>query len=282
MKKVVLSVVAALAMVSMAAPAFAADMPVKAPAAPAAAPSPWDVLFGVDFTSDYILRGISQSNRKPAVQGYFEVDYKATDWLTLYAGVWGSSLWTSFANGEFDNSGGARFSWGKFSLDVGGVYYAYPCTGCVAVISGSSNISYAEFYAKPSYKITDWLTVGAQIYGGDNFGNSGESAWWYTGNATVTLPQFMPLGIGTSVSADIGRQTYDSTLKTVGAFVDYTTWDAGIDFNYKAITLDLRYYDTNAPSTATECNFGVANAKNPCTGAFVAMLKFDAALSGLK
>ena len=47
MKKVVLSVVAALA-VSAAAPAFAADMPAKAPkvVAPAPPPSPWDIAFG--------------------------------------------------------------------------------------------------------------------------------------------------------------------------------------------------------------------------------------------
>ena len=65
MKKVVLSVVAALA-VSVAAPALAADMPAKAPkVAPAAAPSPWDIAFGAAVTSDYNFRGISQSDRGP-------------------------------------------------------------------------------------------------------------------------------------------------------------------------------------------------------------------------
>ena len=89
MKKVVLSVVAALALTATV-PALAADMPVKAaPAAPAAAPSPWDVAFGAAFTTDYDLRGVSQSNHKPAAQGYFEVDYTATDWLKLYAGMLG-------------------------------------------------------------------------------------------------------------------------------------------------------------------------------------------------
>jgi uncharacterized protein (TIGR02001 family) len=90
MKKVVLSVVAALAL--SGASAFAADMPVKALKVPAAAPSPWDVAFGTAFTTDYELRGVSQSAHKPAVQGYFELDYTASDWLKLYAGVWGSSL----------------------------------------------------------------------------------------------------------------------------------------------------------------------------------------------
>src|SRR5882762_4082257 len=92
MKKVVLSVLAALA-VSTAAPAFAADMPVKASkiVAPVAV-SPFDIAFGVAFTSDYVLRGISQSNRKPAVQGYFEGRYTINDMVQLYAGIWGSSV----------------------------------------------------------------------------------------------------------------------------------------------------------------------------------------------
>src|SRR5882724_10382273 len=109
MKKIVLSVVAALA-VSTAVPAFAADMPVKALKAPVAT-SPWDIAFGTALTSDYVLRGVSQSNHKFAEQGYFEIDYTATDWLKLYTGVWGSSLWTGLANAEFDITAGARFSW---------------------------------------------------------------------------------------------------------------------------------------------------------------------------
>ncbi len=75
---------------------------------------------------DYVLRGVSQSNHKPAVQGYFEGRYTANDWLKLYAGVWGSSLWTGFANAEFDITAGARFTFGNFGLDLGYIYYYYP------------------------------------------------------------------------------------------------------------------------------------------------------------
>src|SRR5476649_53702 len=96
MNKVVMSVLAALAV--SAAPAFAADMPVKAMKAPAAAPSPWDVAFGLATTTNYDLRGVSQSNNKPAQQGYFEVDYTFNDWVKAYTGIWGSSLWTGLAD----------------------------------------------------------------------------------------------------------------------------------------------------------------------------------------
>jgi len=92
MKKVVLSVAAALA-VSVAAPALAADMPAKAPkAAPAAAPSPWDIAFGAAVMNDYNFRGISQSDRGPAGFAYFEPRYNITPDVQLYGGIAATSV----------------------------------------------------------------------------------------------------------------------------------------------------------------------------------------------
>lgn len=287
MKKVVLSVVAALA-VSAAVPAFAADMPVKAAKVVAApAPSPFDIAFGTAFTTDYVLRGISQSNRKPAVQGYFELDYTVNDWLKLYAGVWGSSLYAGLADAEFDISGGARLSWNNFGLDIGYVQYEYP-NGVTA--SGTGN--YGEFYAKPSYKFNDWLTVGGIFDGGSNFndkvagGAGGGGVWtgnavayFYAGNAVITLP-WQPAGITISLNPEIGRQVYSSDVFTNLGLPSYTYWDVGLDFNYKAVTLDLRYWDTSKHNTFfSPAAYG---GKDLGGSTFVATLKFDTTLSALK
>ena len=280
MKKVVLSVVAALA-VSAALPAFAADMPVKAAKVVAApAPSPFDIAFGTAFTTDYELRGISQSNHNPAVQGYFELDYTATDWLKLYAGVWGSSLYGGFADAEFDISGGARFSWNNFGLDVGYVQYEYP-EG-----TQNGNGSFGEFYAKPSYKFTDWLTIGAIIDGGGNFNNGlnvvgSKDAYYYSGNAVITLP-WQPAGVTISLNPELGRQVYNCTTVNGSACHSYTYWDVGLDFNYKAVTLDLRYWDTNAHNTAMFTSGPAYGSKDLADSRFVATLKFDTSLSALK
>lgn len=270
MKKIVLSVVAALA-VSAAVPAFAADMPVKAVKAPVAAPSPFDIAFGTAFTTDYVLRGISQSDNKPAVQGYFEGRYTISDMITLYAGIWGSSLATGEANAEFDISGGARFAYGNFGLDVGYVYYYYP--------DGRPNLwgSYGEAYVKPSYKINDWLSIGAVFDGGNDFNDGlgvigSKTAYFYSGNATITLP-WTPAGIAISLNPEIGRQVYDAVN-----YVDYTYWDVGLDFNYKAVTLDLRYWDTNLTHAACVSPQG----NTTCSSRFVATLKFDTTLAALK
>lgn len=269
-KKLVVSVVAALAICG-AAPALAADMPVKAAPAPVAEPpSPFDVSFGVAFTNDYRLRGLSQTNKDPAVQGYFEGTYAATNWLTLYAGLWGSNV--SFANAEFDATGGVRLSYSIFGLDVGYVHYFYPGP------TGGTNIDYGEVYVKPSAQVTDWLALSGQVIGGDNFGNGGNSAWYFSGGAAVTLPPFMPMGITTTVSGNVGYQTYEAAI----GFTDYTVWDFGVAFAYKAVTLDLRYVDTDIGQTNSPGQCGAVGTRDLCSATFLATLKFDTSLSALK
>jgi uncharacterized protein (TIGR02001 family) len=296
MNKVVLSALAALAV--SAAPAFAADMPVKAAKAPVAAPSPWDVAFGLATTSDYDLRGVSQSNHRPAQQGYFEVDYTFTDWVKAYAGIWGSSLWTGFADAEFDLTAGVRFTWGNFGLDIGNIYYAYP-GGINTINPILANGSFDEMYVKPSYKFNDWLTVGGTYETGfNNFNNKavpagtwvGDARHYYvSGNAVVTLPSFMPYGIAVSVNPEVGYEYYSSGIRAMLGNQSDTFWDVGLDFNYKAMTLDLRYWGINiSPGTAAlpnQCGPGNAangGTTNMCGNRFVATLKFDTTLSALK
>jgi uncharacterized protein (TIGR02001 family) len=300
MKKVILSLAAALALSVTAA--SAADMPVKAVKAPAPPPSPWDIAFGAAFTTDYELRGVSQSDHHPAAQGYFEIDYTATDWLKFYAGVWGSSLWTGFADAEFDITGGARLSWSNFGLDIGYIYYAYP--GGINTLAGLANGSYGEMYVKPSYKFTDWLTVGGIFETGfNNFngkkvvpfvgGALANGIWtgdakhyFYAVNAVITLP-WQPMGVTMSVNPEIGYEYYSSGITTNYGPQSDTYWDVGLVLNYKAVTLDLRYWGINLSPNATaplgfnQCGPGGAG-QNFCGDRFVATLKFDTSLSALK
>src|SRR5262245_23277998 len=127
MRKIILSAVAAVA---LATPALAADMKVKA-AAPPEPYNPWDVAFGGGVTSDYIFRGITQSNHKPSVAAYFEPRYNVTKDLQYYVGVAGESI--SFPNraaAEVDIYGGVRPTFGPLALDFGAWYYWYPGGQC--------------------------------------------------------------------------------------------------------------------------------------------------------
>ena len=116
---------------SLAAPAFAADMPVKAPPAPAAPASQWDWVVTTALMSDYNFRGITQSNHKPSVQGGFEVRYNPTSTFQLYAGTSGESIdFPNNAAAEIDLYGGIRPTFDKLALDFGFWEYYYPGGNC--------------------------------------------------------------------------------------------------------------------------------------------------------
>ena len=125
MKKLVL---AAAVLAMTAGSSFAADMPLKAPPAPAPAPfDPWDVAFGSGVMSDYIFRGVTQSNHNPSVTAYFEPRYNVNKDLQLYIGTSAESI--SFANraaAEVDIYGGIRPTFGAVAFDFGVWGYLYP------------------------------------------------------------------------------------------------------------------------------------------------------------
>src|ERR1700709_1879163 len=125
MKKMVL-LAPALAMVSGSA--LAADLPLKAvKAPPPAAFDPWDLAFGSALMTDYIFRGVTQSNHKPSVAAYFEPRYNINADTQLYVGVAGESIaFPNRAAAEIDFYAGIRPTFGKLATDFGVWYYWYP------------------------------------------------------------------------------------------------------------------------------------------------------------
>lgn len=279
MKKIVMSVVAALA-VSAAAPAIAADMPAKAVKAPVVvAPSPWDIAFGAAVMNDYIFRGITQSGHKPSVAAYFEPRYNILSNVQLYAGIAGESI--KFANNaaaEIDFYGGIRPTFGNFAFDVGFWYYYYPGGNCYAgpgvdpactgALVPSNNVaksvaSFYEVYGKVAYTAGDFL-IGGNFYYSPNFLNTGAEGEYASATLKYTAPEKMALGpLGWYASGEFGRQWLGTSDRFYGCgigvpgagcatnspngikYKDYNTWNVGVGFTYKVFTLDLRYSDTD-------------------------------------
>jgi uncharacterized protein (TIGR02001 family) len=298
MKKVVLSVVAALAVAASAAPGFAADLPMKAPAAAPPPPPPYalDVAVGGIVQTDYLFRGISQSDKGPSGGAYFEPDL-TTPIGTFYAGIAGYSIsWPSgpgygFTDpaAEIDIYGGWRNSWGPFSLDLGIIEYYYPSESWNTVTSSSD---FYEIYGKVGYDFGNGFSIGGNIYytpdllhysetfSGLGLPSSKPDAIYYSGTAAYAFPQKF-WDISTKISGELGYwdiSTSDFLLAGATANPSYTYWNAGISFAYKSLTLDLRYYGTD--QSAQDCaNFllvGLGNQSNSwCEDEFVAALKFD-------
>src|SRR5476651_498722 len=72
--------------------AFSLPLPVSAQTAPAAAPaapaSPHTLTGNVGLFSQYIFRGLTQTNEKPALQGGFDYAHSSG----FYAGTWASNI----------------------------------------------------------------------------------------------------------------------------------------------------------------------------------------------
>ncbi|MFN3657619.1 MAG: TorF family putative porin [Pseudolabrys sp.] len=304
MKKVVLSVVAALAVT--AAPALAADMPVKAvKAAPVVAPSPWDIAFGGAIMNDYMWRGIAQSAHKPSVAAYFEPRFNITPNLQIYGGIAGESI--KFPNGaaaEIDFYGGVRPTFGPLSFDVGIWYYYYPggntsyTSDNFGVLQAIDNASFYEVYGKAAWAVNDYISVGAYIQYTPSYLNTGAKGTYYAGTGKLTAPAtWLPAGIGAYASGELGRQMLGDVDVDGRVYVaplnlpDYTTWNLGIGFTWKVFTLDLRYSDTNL--SKADCNTITGDPKatvnaaglgesNWCGATFIAKLSADLTLESLK
>ena len=106
--------------------ALAADLKAR-PKAVNDPTSSWDITFGGSLMSDYNIRGISQSARKPSLAGNFEPRYNISSNLQLYVGFSGEAIdFPNHAAAEIDIYGGVRPTFGKLYLDFGVWSYKYP------------------------------------------------------------------------------------------------------------------------------------------------------------
>ncbi|MGO8953987.1 MAG: TorF family putative porin [Rhodomicrobium sp.] len=307
-----LRMLAGAAMACAMTPALAADLtaPVSMKDQPAAAPTPdWDIAFGGYAASDYIFRGITQSDHQASGNVYSELRYNLQPTIQFYAGSSMESIdFPNHAAGEADFYAGVRPTIGKLSLDFGGWYYDYPggdtynglnphigantsCTNGVKYPSGACNISksndsFWEIYAKGTYAINDMFTVGANLFYDPSWVNTGADGTYASGTLKATIPaSYMPKDIGSFLSGEFGHYWFGTTDAFYGdtKLPDYNTWNAGISFTYKVFTLDLRYYDTDL--SKANCNVltgdqtatlsGGALQSNWCGSTFVVKGSFD-------
>lgn len=175
-----------------------------------------DVTYNLDVTSDYVFRGFSQTNAKPAVQG--GIDYAKG---LFYAGTWASTV--DFANGyELDLYAGVRPTLGKTSFDFGAITYQY----------GEKGFNTTELKAAVSHPFYKG-TIGAAYFNNVGFG----STFYYEVNGSYPLTDKL------SVSGAVGEQDLTG--------IKYSTGNIGLTYAITPMwSLDARYSDTNLPEIA--------------------------------
>lgn len=170
----------------------------------------------VGLFSQYIFRGLTQTDREPAIQGGFDYAHAGG----LYLGTWASNIswlrdsgaYRTGGSGEFDFYGGFKPTLGDFTFDVGTLYYYYPGDPTVAAAGAPSNpkANTWEVYGGVAWK---WLGV-KYSYSIDNetFAVRDSRGTWYLDvTATVPLGDFVPALNGVSLIAHYGKQEYDGT-----------------------------------------------------------------------
>ncbi|MDX1515766.1 MAG: TorF family putative porin [Woeseiaceae bacterium] len=180
----------------------------------------------VTATSDYVRRGVTQSDGGPALQLALDVEFDSG----IYAGAWGSTVDIA--------SGGARTRdvesnyYLGYAVDagerwrIGGnvVWYEYPGS------RGSVRYDYVEYSATAGFD--DWLWI--------------EFAWspdfYHSGRATRALDVYAEIPVATNWLVGGGGGYYDVS-DFAGHGFGY--WQLGVTRVLSLVDVDLRYHDTS-------------------------------------
>lgn len=260
-----------LALAISAAGAFADGYGRKASLKDAAVEEPkrdWQLTANFAATTDYVFRGFSQSAESWAIQAGVDVTYK---WF--YAGMWGSGIdfgddpirpGQDIAHVEIDYYLGIKPVVGKFTFDVGVIYYTYPKAFDPGGGAVFRELDYVEIKGGVSVEAWKDGTLGVTVFYSPNYTNDTGSVVTIEGALAQVLPK---LGeVTPTFSALIGYQTGDDIRYTTlvgNGSDDYLYWNVGLALGFgDRFTLDFRYWDTDIKSDNGAAGF----ANGFCTG----------------
>jgi uncharacterized protein (TIGR02001 family) len=225
--------------------------------------SPHTYTGNVGFFSQYIFRGLTQTNKDPALQGGFDYSHASG----FYVGTWASNIsWLRDGGGysaggslEWDIYGGYKGSLARTDLgyDVGLLYYWYPGDvnpGCRVGAVACPKADTLEVYGALSWK---WLT-GKLSYSLDSktFGVPDSRGTYYLDfTANYPIPNTKLTAI-----AHYGIQKFDGQnpgALSNDALYSYNDWKLGINLALpKDYTVGIFLTDTSSANNAGYGNVG--------------------------
>lgn len=229
------------------------------------ATSPFALNANVSLVSQYVFRGISYSQERPAMQGGFDLAHGSG----LYLGVWGTSVSDDALNdasGEIDVYGGYANTIGDFGYDIGLLQFIFPG----GRIDGTrEKYDTLELYAGITWK---FLSLKYSHTLGDYFGfndksfglGRGDSKGSYYVEANLAH-EFLP---GWIVSAHVGHQY----VRNYGEY-NFTDWKIGLEKSFGGgWQAGLAWVDTDADKPLyTVCDDG-RHCKNTASGKWLVHL----------
>jgi uncharacterized protein (TIGR02001 family) len=214
------------------------------------AASPHTFTGNVGLFSQYVFRGISQTNEDPALQGGFDYSHASG----FYVGTWASNIsWLkdapagvdpaySSSSMEIDVYGGYRGAFGETGIgyDVGLLQYIYP---------GDRNPGITKADTLEAYAAVSWSFLSAKYsYSlGDTFGVNNSSGTWY-----LDLAANYPITETLTLNLHYGIQDFSGSTNGVknDDFASYEDWKIGLSYALpQGFTVGAFYTDTSMNST---------------------------------
>lgn len=239
-------------------------------AADAAPPAPdYTLTANVGLYSQYVFRGMTQTNGDPAIQGGFDFAHSSG----FYLGTWASNIsWlkenATTAGGtagtykgggslEWDFYGGYKGTIGDFGYDVGLLQYYYP-GDVISTIPSTPKANTLEAYVAGSWK---WLTLKySQAISNDVFGTKDANGTYY-----LDLSASVPVAdTGLTFGAHYGIQHYkgrDDRITNPNLNNDklysYDDWKISLAYDlgkagksFENMTVGVAYTDTSGATCA--------------------------------
>lgn len=238
---------------AVAAALFPGAAMAQAQAAPA---SPHTLTGNVGLYSQYIFRGLTQTNREPAIQGGFDYSHASG----FYVGTWASNIswlrdggaYSAGGSGELDFYGGFKGGIGKsdFTYDVGTLYYWYPGDANTLANPLNPKADTWEIYGALGWK---WISVKySHVVSNKAFAVLDASGTYY-----LDFSAAVPLGdSGITVDAHYGIQKFkgqDARLIGVASndnACSYDDWRLGLSYALpKDFTVGAFYTDTSGANS---------------------------------
>lgn len=227
-----LSLALAAALFALPTFAFAQDAEEAAPAAEETTveESESNLSFNAAVVSDYVFRGVSQTDFEPALQ--VGVDYSLGD-SGFYVGGWGSNV-------DFGSEYGHDFEVDLYvgynvdlsddwNLDLNVTRYNYQGG------NDGYDINYNEFIGVVTYSEMLTFTLG---YANDYANGDEDQVYFAVGGS-------WEVGSGFNLTAGVGRSNFDVSE-------DYTDWTLGVNRDFGPVNIGLNYYDTSKDDKASD------------------------------
>ena len=210
-----------------------------------------DLTMNATIASDYVFRGISQTDNAPAVQAGLDAGIKFLG-VYFYAGMWGSNVDFDItkitppegqssgskadSSIEMDYYGGVSGEVMSVAWDFGIIYYNY---------HQADDLDYVEGYFSLGHDFDFMAVTGSINYASDYFNSTEEAYYW-------ALAIDVPVWWDFMVNLHGGYQDIDDADRFFGvdgASDDYIDYSIGLSRTLFDIDVSLAWMDNNINSS---------------------------------